>query len=138
SDERARRGLGGVTLEKALVDAAADHLRRPCRDPLERPLEFEAELRCSQGFPAEQDPACERLRVRIRSGTEVDIDEGCDLGDGIAARLSESAVEVGVMPGDQIPENREQDLLLVLEMVMNKTGRKARRLGDVGDGGAVI
>jgi hypothetical protein len=139
-DERAGHGvgLGGVTRERLLLDAAADRRADPRCHELERLLELDANLGLAKGFAAEEHPASKGLGVGIRAETEMEVDVGLDLGDRVPTSLGESRLEVPVVARREIVERGEQDLLLVLEVVVDEPGRQVSRLGDVGDDGAVV
>ena len=137
-DQRAGRCVDGITHEQPLLHAPPDHTRKPARHAVERRREPRPDLLLPQRLAAQQDPARQRLGIRVCSQAQVEIDEPRNFSDRVSTRSGEPRFQIRIVTGDQIAERSEQDLLLAAEVVMDEPRGQASRLRDVRDRSAVV
>ena len=105
-DERAGGFVGAIALEQALADTAADHVGETRHPHPQRLFELDAHAGLAKRFAAEQDPACEGIRIGVGAQPKVEVDERRQLGNRIATGRAKPGLETGIAARDQIAAPR--------------------------------
>ena len=112
-------------------------LEKPC-GPGERSGERSLHPGISDGLSGDRDPARHRLGVRIRLARREGVDVRLESAQRILAAARGRALRPVAGLLHQRIDEREQDLSLVVEVIVDEPGGHAGRAGDLGDRGANV